>query len=737
MPCIDAGSGHQQQERIDAGSNLMARGVRAWPRVLTPGLLVALGVVSGGCAARTPGAELYPELVQYAGHEVRAVRFQGAGPVSVDTLRAITVTEPTHCRLLGLPICVPFTGLGERIHHLSLETLRRDVERIIVFYRRSGYWGTQVQPTVDPAGPDRVAVTFLIQAGDPVYVDTVLVAGLEGILDTDEFVRRLPLQAGELFDQTEFGRSGDRVLRALLDRGHAYAEVLRNYMIDAATRRATAEFQAIAGPRVVVDSIVLIGGDNLGRGAALQQLTFGTGSLLRAVELQESQRNLYSLELVQFATVAIAPDTLQLDPADRSRATVEVRIAEGPVHVVDAEAGFGTVECLRSEARWVSRSFGGGARRLALAGSVSKVGIGTELGALCRAFEGDPFRTALDYRVSAELTQPWFISPRNRLLANVFAERRSEPAVYQREAQGGRLALVRRLRTRDALSLTLDAEYGLTRAAPAIFCLAFLVCQPEDIEALRRARWSNLLGGTWTRDRTDRPVDPTAGYQARLTTSWAAPWLGSDVRFVRSSGTAAHYRELRPGWLAAASVRAGTLVGAVEVATPEDFLPPEHRFYAGGANSVRGYGRNELGPGVYVGPGPDPRAGEVRFVPVGGTSVLVSNVELRLPSPVLGEFLRAAVFVDAGAVGTGELWRLGWDDLRFTPGAGIRLQTPVGPARLDVAYNPYGLEAGPLFLSDPATGDLVRVTERYRPDDAGDRGLLRRLRFHLAVGQAF
>ena len=39
----------------------------------------------------------------------------------------------------------------------------------------------------------------------------------------------------------------------------------------------------------------------------------------------------------------------------------------------------------------------------------------------------------------------------------------------------------------------------------------------------------------------------------------------------------------------------------MDVATERgSFIPPEHRFYAGGPSDVRGFHRNELGPVVYV-----------------------------------------------------------------------------------------------------------------------------------------
>ena len=92
--------------------------------------------------------------------------------------------------------------------------------------------------------------------------------------------------------------------------------------------------------------------------------------------------------------------------------------------------------------------------------------------------------------------------------------------------------------------------------------------------------------------------------------------------------------------------------------------------------------------------------------------------------------MRFAAFVDAGSV-----WNSGGDlstpfRLRFTPGAGVRFATPLGPARLDVAYNGYANISGPLYASRP-DGSLELVDPSYVK--ARSHGVT----FHFAIGQAF
>ncbi len=712
-------------------------------RAVAQALVLAGTMWAAGCGVRSGGASLYPELVEYEGLEVSDVDFENAAPFGGDTLSALVTTEPTRCNLLGLPFCIPFTDVGRQVHRLNLSRLAADASRLALFYRTEGYFGTAVQPHVDSVSGG-VEVRFEIRRGDPVVLDSLGIEGLDGVLDADSLRAELPSQPGDVFHLVRFTESADQVLRALQELGRPHAQVLRNFSVDTARDRAEATLLVIPGPQVAVDSIVVRGADELGRAGAVRQLTFREGDLLRVTELLESQRNLYALDLVQFASVSLAPDSLQATPGDSTRATVIVQISEAPVHQVDAAAGFGTVDCFRADASWLSRSFGHSARRLALGASVSKLGIGAGLGgSLCSAFESDTLRDRLDYRATAELTQPYFLGPLNSVTLGVFAERISEPGVFQREAQGGGLAVTRRLGLRSAVTLSFDLERGTTFASPVLFCAAFLVCLPEDIDRLTQPRYRNSLTLSAFRNRTDNPLDPSSGYTLSSAIEWAPPWLFSDVTFVRWTGEGSVYRRLAPNVVGALSLRLGNFFQTARLAGEADFLPPEERFYAGGAATVRGVSRNALGPGIYVAPVAtrDTLTGDVtadttraRFVPTGGTTRLVTNAELRFPSPWRSDVLGLAAFVDAGIIGTGHLWEAGTDGLTITPGIGLRITTPVGPVRIDLAYGPARTQPGPLYVSDAETGRLVRVRDVFqRPEDS----FWRRLQLHLAVGQAF
>jgi outer membrane protein assembly complex protein YaeT len=723
---------------------------RGVARLRSIALLGAL-LVLAACAPRGAETGPLPGLAQYAGQEVASVDYVGDLELSRDSLRQVTVTRRSRCRLLFLPICIPGTRIGYDPYFLDLNVLSQDVARLQLLYRDHGYYGTQVVPTVDPADQERIDVEFHIRPGRLVRLTALEIEGTEDIVPMERLLERVPLEEGEPFRRRDFLASADTIRAAMLREGYAFADVLRNFAIDTVAGVADVHFQALPGPLVEVDTILFLGGERLGERTARQQLTFDEGDVLRATALNQSQRNLYRLGFISFASVEIAADTLQRD-ADPSNATVLVRIVENPRYMVDATAGYGTVDCGRTTARWVDRNFRGGARRLEVSGSLSKIGVGSPLAtglgrSLCPALADDPFSESLNYRLAADFEQPRLFAPGTRATVRAHVERISEVNAFLRESVGTQTAVTYDLTEVSTLSGVLDVERGRTEADAIVFCLSFDVCTPEAREPLERTRWSNAISGAYIRDRTDVVGTAIRGNRLRTTATWATGLLGSDDRFLRLVGEGAAYREVREDWVVAGFLRAGTFLEG-RVGPVGGFIPPAQRFYAGGPNSVRGFARNALGPRAFVAtveemppeedlPGFDPIDADTLTVSaIGGTRTLVASAELRMPSPLFSHLLRTAVFVDAGQVwASGQAPGVTNAPIRVTPGVGIRFATPVGPIRLDLAYNPYQPEPGPLYVGDRETGVLLLADPMFQPPER--RGIIDRLRLHFAVGQAF
>ena len=142
--------------------------------------------------------------------------------------------------------------------------------------------------------------------------------------------------------------------------------------------------------------------------------------------------------------------------------------------------------------------------------------------------------------------------------------------------------------------------------------------------------------------------------------------LGGDFDFYKLQGEAKWYHLLTSQIVFASRLKLG-------VADPfgrSTEVPLFERFYAGGANSVRGYGRHRLGP---LSASDDP---------VGGRSLVEGSLELRRQ---FSEKIGGALFLDFGQVSR-RSFDLPFDDLRYAAGFGVRYTTPVGPVRLDLGF---------------------------------------------------
>jgi hypothetical protein len=132
-------------------------------------------------------------------------------------------------------------------------------------------------------------------------------------------------------------------------------------------------------------------------------------------------------------------------------------------------------------------------------------------------------------------------------------------------------------------------------------------------------------------------------------------------------------------------------------------IPFEKRFYAGGANSVRGWGVRTLGPGSY-----DSRNSVTDFINQCGDIRLDLNVEYRMK---LFWVMEGAIFVDAGNIWTihnyqnqpGGMFKFNrfYKEIAAAYGIGIRLDFDYFLLRLDLgmkAHNPaQGQEPWPLI----------------------------------------
>jgi outer membrane protein assembly factor BamA len=720
--------------------------------------------------------------------EVRGLSFSGNSAFGDAVLAAGIVTTPSSWARRTLRV------VGAR-HCLDAREFPLDLLRLTVWYRNHGFVDATVDTVVTRPAPGVVLVRFDIFEGEPVLVDTVRVEGLEEVPEAAEVRAGLPTRAGGRFDRYANRATRDSITRRLRNTGYPEAETFLGYDTRTLERRATVVFTVVPGPRRRIGALRFTrtgsGGDapEVPEAAVRRLSGLTSGDLYRERLLERAKRTLYQSEA--FAQVEVQPAPAGPD----SLLPIDIAVTESYLRSARFGGGWGTLDCFRATGELTDFNLFRSATRLELRGRLSKIGMGEPLAgaeALCGSVaRRDPYSGVLNYYVSATVSQPSVLRTSFVPTLSLYSERRSEYQAYLRTAPiGASLALARAL-PRRTHSLGYSIELGRTEAQPALFCAVFNACEAADREALQRLQRLAVLSAASSYERTDDPADPSRGVVGRVEARHASNLTGSDkvLQFTRVSLDGSTYVRIAEEGVLALRIRVGGVLGpTLAFDETERFVPAQERLFAGGPTTVRGFRQNELGPAVYIpeaydtltaagAPAPRFDIGDTvyfqsadsisrRAVPTGGNMMVVGNVELRLQSPFLPDLLKWTVFADAGRVwnrGAG-VARLRFSALRVTPGLGVRIRTPIGYLRADVAYNPYDAVGGSAYFDAPLTeggalfcvspGNTLAVTKRdagagrivveqaagpcpasFRPPRATN--FLRRLTPSFAIGQAF
>jgi outer membrane protein assembly factor BamA len=735
-----------------------------------------------------------PLSAQVGLQEVTRLRFEGNRQFPDKVLANAIVTRQTECRSpILLPFCWAGTDFSLDSSYLNERELRRDAARVRVFYYQRGYREAVVDTVLDRSSSDEARVIFRIQEGEPVRVTLVRFAGVEELSDPS-VVENLPLRSGDPLSLIALDAARDSMEARLRNRGFYHVEVLLNYFIPRETPlEAEVTFDLYPGPLTRFGPLKVDGNVTVEETVIRRMLPFREGDLYSQDLLFAGQRNLYNLDIFRFATVAAEA----ANPTD-SVLPLTVQVSEGDVHRVRAGAGVNTAEYASAEARWASRNFYGGARRLQISGRVSNLLNGPLDGVGLFEDAEDPEFRRLNWLLSADFTQPWLFSPRNSIQASLFWERQSWPDVFVRQTTGLTVGVTRTLAVSTALTVSFRPQVSTVTAAGAFFCSNYLICTQEDINILEGGHNLNPVGLSLSRDRRNQALSPTRGYSALVDLEHAASWSGSEFLYTRVLADATWYTQSRSGWVLATRLRGGWVnpegfLGRTTEEVHGDIVHPEKRLYAGGSSSVRGFAQYGLGPRVL-------KVRDVRDLlfplasqactpeelmdrsceaaglkeedafdprPTGGTSLLEGSLEVRFP--LRGQMWEGATFLDFGQV-WGEPGKVDLSSLELTPGLGVRYFSPIGPIRVDLAYRFADAErlqvlAAQIRQFDPAidtprAGGSDPRLSRERDDGvretidyvlSGDLAVLpdrlfeanlptwspRRFQIHLSIGQAF
>lgn len=744
--------------------------------------LLRLGLlVIGVCLSAAPARAQAPLTLVDLSTTVAAIDFEGTDTFEDEILRE------------QIKLSAPPSGFGARIGRLigqrqgvfpfDAVTLKKDLVRVRNHYVRNGFPLATVRDSVvlDTA-KNAVDITFLVREGPILAIDAVTFGGPGGTSAEQQlpadlrqdwltFTDRIALRQGERLDDLSLDRLRTEVVVWLKNRGYAFADAGAESFPDASGLSADVRLKILAGPRARIDEIRVAGAESVGEDIVRREMPFNVGDRFAFDELAEGQREVFGLGLFQLALVDPVPD----QPRD-STVSIQVRVREGPKRVLEGFGGYFQEGGVTVRGRVTHRNVFGAARSL-----TATVEARTGIAGTVTTVDSRPIT---DLQAALAFRQPYVFDRRLSATIQPLVRKRDDriEASEQAELSGSLLFTTAALRTA-ALTIAASQRRLLSTSdeVSTLFEPSFLLQgtgESLDADALSVAL-SATLGFV------DDPLRPRSGVILRPSVRLAGGPL-TTFGYARSRLSATAFVPL--GELSGlVRLTGGALrpLGEGSLSNLEAYISlRDQAFFAGGTNDVRGWGEGQLGPKIVsllfraddlasqglIGslvldpdcldkpPGEQPDSGCKPDVSgtfgLGGQSKVSGSVQLNvpLPNPSFGVNL----FLDGGRVfqpasaydglfdgeALAPFRQITEDEeaFRFGAGAGLQVLSPVGAISLAVGYK---LNPSYLDIRDPqAVADAFRrisLGETLDPfdEDVVPTSFLRRLQFHLQIGQSF
>ena len=385
------------------------------------------------------------------------------------------------------------------------------------------------------------------------------------------------------------------------------------------------------------------------------------GDVFNRNKAERDLRRVFGLGIFEDVRLALEPGT-----TDPRKARVIVNVIEKNTGSLAAGAGLSSATGLFGTISYQEQNLGGNNQRLGAELQIGERATLFDVSFTDPWIAGDPYRTS--YTVNAF---------RRRSISVIFdggdnevrLENGDRPRILR---TGGGLSFTRPLERNPFADSEWVASVGFQYQRVSIRDRNGNVrSRDEDGNKLSFSNSGSddllTLQAGIVRDLRDDALRPTSGSLLRFGMEQSIPVGSGAILFNRIRGSYSYYLPVRytrfaPGpQTLAFNIQAGTILGD---------LPPYEAFALGGANSVRGYDEGDVGA---------------------GRSFIQATAEYRFP---IISFVGGALFVDAASdLGTGGSVPGDPAGVRGKPGSGVgagfgvRIQSPLGPIRIDYGFN--------------------------------------------------
>ena len=523
-----------------------------------------------------------------------------------------------------------------------------DVDRVKGFYGSGGWLDADVT-WKEQYSSDRTKmfVHVSIDEGDRYHVDNVSIKGNK-LFTSDEIIGMLELKRGSAFLPESLQKDSQGIRMAYGKQGYLNANVKAEYTYQQVDPKIDITFNVIENERFFIEKVIISGNDKTKDNVIRRNLSFFPGERVDTQKIKRSEQRLTGTGYFDSQSGAASAITY-LPGTKYNTKNMIVNVKEGRTGMLRFGGGFGANSGLFGDVSYTDKNF-----------DIFDFPKDMKDFMSGNAFRGGGHTITMRFSPGLDRTEGVFSFNNPAIFdsgysmglsANILRRARED---YDEERKGFKMSVGKTVLRGLRLGVTPNFEVigiqNIDGDAPNIV---------KDQEGSSRKLSLEL---TAMINRLDNRMSPSKGY--KITSSLQFSGLDVDmIKFV-AKGTKYHTVFNFPDWRGKHVFSYGGTLGVIE-ATSDEGIPIFENFFAGGANSIRGF--------AFRGVGPISETDEVSTEQVGGKVLLLASAEYTLP--VYGDMVRGAFFVDTGKADT-DTNDLNFSNFRATIGFGFRAKVP-------------------------------------------------------------
>lgn len=541
------------------------------------------------------------------------------------------------------------SGSRERVLRYTAD---RDTSEIKYLYLREGFLNVKATERyeIEPKDSSAVVIVTVVEGSRFVIGRTTLHANdsLPFVSDLAREVARL--EAGRPIDPITLSEVFFNLKTIFANNGYPYAAVTQALDSTAGAGQSVLTITAIEGPLVRFGRLDVHGLKYYSPYLARREVTFHEGEIYSRRAIVESQRRLYSTGLFNSINLNIKSDSAaDSTAAPNTSPEFSFSAIERKPHFLSMKTGAGQDSL--HDLIW-DFTGGWGKRNIFVSRRL-------EVSFKSRYVILPKWRPQL-HRYQISYTEPWFFNIRLPLTFTARYEPGIKSLLQDYKIQTWGISATTKKEWSEQMYATLAGEYENVNVYGVPAGEAEAIRREENV-SIRRKLTANLIRDT----RLDRFM-PASGSYTTYYAQYVGGLLGGDDSFIKLEYSWARYQPASGRTIYATRIKSGW----VKQTGNSHSVPTEDRFYLGGANSIRGFVENSIGPRRADGSND------------GSNAYVIFNQELRFP--LFWRFW-GSMFTDMGN-GWTSFSQAGLDNILFSYGLGIQFISPAGPLRLDYAH---------------------------------------------------